>query len=162
MTLYEQLMYNWERGFYSVVKETYGGVFAIISTKDDMKSFRSSGWFANVEECKEMVGRLELDLTGYTTRIEVVDTIHPSELMGKGFQVGDRVLYNGEDVVVDYYFDHSQRHIFGLKKIGGESIFDGWRTAADVKPVLPVEEISSATKEAMELLKKHGYKIVKD
>ena len=96
--LYNKLLYNWERGYYSVVKTDYN-CYVIFSTKNLDGELRCSLVSATINAAKNTIGcegsvslaTSEVNLSGW----KIVDTIHPSELMGKGFQVGDKVEYKG-------------------------------------------------------------------
>ena len=139
MTLQQQLEYFWERGFYSVVKDTEATslCYFIISTKDENGRFRESEYSQTVEDAKLSIGANPGEKLGYLDYMDnwkIVDTIHPSELMGKGFQVGDKVEYKGVKMVVEgsmyigsqpYYFCEGQKTRF---------------SPLELKPVLPVEE----------------------
>ena len=152
--LYDKLLYNWERGFYSVVKDKWDDYY-VVSTKS-----WNHGFFitepqltviaakARVGDSKEYSGDLINTLVNPVNggwNIIENETFHPSELMGKGFQVGDKVEYKGSIMEVDHFNDHDER-IFGMREIGGAPIYDGWHTSAQVKPVLPVEENKNCMK----------------
>ena len=65
---------------------------------------------------------------------KIVDTIHPSELMGKGFQVGDKVLIPPLWV---------EKEITSIDENGIIEVNQGarvWYAPHQLKPVLPVEE----------------------
>lgn len=145
MTLQQQLEYNWERGFYSVVQSQEDASFIIFSTKGENGYLRSSGSSNTLEEAKLNIGRFSGYNPGkfckYIDGTSVlVDTIYPSELMGKGFQVGDKVEYKGVKMVVEgsmyigsqpYYFCEGQKTRF---------------SPLELKPVLPVEENKNCMK----------------
>jgi hypothetical protein len=138
MTLQQQLNYNWERGFYSVVKGN-GSMFGIISTQSKSGSFRFSGWCRSVESAKLGVGMVVL---GYLREDvsqgeieEIVDTIHPSELMGNGFQVGDKVYMISDKEKKEFEIEEVDIDQDGLVALGG-MLFN----PIHLKPVLPVEE----------------------
>ena len=139
MTLQQQLEYFWERGFYSVVKDTEATslCYFIISTKDENGRFRESEYSQTVEDAKLSIGANPGEKLGYLDYMDnwkIVDTIHPSELMGKGFQVGDKVKYKGVEMVIE-----------GAMYIGSQPYYfcEGQKTRfspLELKPVLPVEE----------------------
>lgn len=95
-SLYDSLLYNWERGFYSVVKNKHNK-YQIFSTKDPKGMLKKTRISTDLEELKSLIGEEwgesnECFSDEYDERNwKIVDTIHPSELMGKGFQVGDVV-----------------------------------------------------------------------
>lgn len=133
--LYEQLMYIYERGFYSVVYATTFNEYLIFSNKSANGLLRFSGLFKTIDECKKHIGA-----TWYEGNLDeswqIVDTIHPSELMGKGFQVGDKVSLHGKVYDVERMFwptaflkdaENEQAHIIA-------------EDCRRLKPVLPVEE----------------------
>jgi len=137
MTLQQQLEYNWERGFYSVVK-TEKGNYVIFSTKNHEGELRCSLVSQTKEGAINTIGiegsvafaTADVNLSGW----KIVDTIHPSELMGKGFQVGDKVEVAGG--------------IYNLVEINGPTVVIRNNTSVrdittdynHLKPVLPVEE----------------------
>lgn len=175
MTLAEQLEYNWERGFYSVVKDKQG-LFWIVSTKmEDLGTggFRRSLGSNDIEECKASVGSSaltgeQIDICEEKCGWKIVDTIHPSELMGKGFQVGDKVkinmkgdYYNGMNGVIELVINGGV--LFNVRVQTGlllEHI-----SPQDLKPVLPVEpavDRAEFSKEKKDLEKVLGCKIIVD
>src|SRR5258708_33487821 len=94
MSIYEQLEYNFSRGYYSVVKNK-DIEFSIFSTKIG-DGFRFSYFEESVEDCKENIGindysKEEIEENSKEHNWQIIDTIHPSELMGAGIQVGDKV-----------------------------------------------------------------------
>ncbi len=142
MTLQQQLEYFWERGFYSVVKD--GDRYGIFSTKDKEGKLRYC--YANsIDVAKTLIGQYQSTQFGYPDEEDISmmrfrGTIHPSELMGKGFQVGDKVEYKGVKMVVEgsmyigsqpYYFCEGQKTRF---------------SPLELKPVLPVEENKNCMK----------------
>lgn len=145
MTLQQQLEYFWERGFYSVVKDTEATslCYFIISTKDENGRFRESEYSQTVEDAKLSIGANPGEKLGYLDYMDnwkIVDTIHPSELMGKGFQVGDKVKYKGVEMVIE-----------GAMYIGSQPYYfcEGQKTRfspLELKPVLPVEENKNCMK----------------
>lgn len=129
-SLYQQLLYNWERGFYSVVYATTFDEYAIFSTKSPSGLLRFSGLQKTVEQCKFHIGATWYE-GNLDERWKIVDTIHPSELMGKGFQVGDKVLYEDEVCTV--------KRAGGSSRICIESDYTEYMVNTDeLKPVLPL------------------------
>lgn len=151
MTLQQQLEYFWERGFYSVVK-TGRGRFVIFSHKGFDGQIMQTEESDTIEEAKtsfdsnSLMSSAELiDRMPNEYGWKIVDTIHPSSLLGKGFQVGDKVE------VID-----SSNPFYGEKRIVKEvdhNCEDGmpyrvcvneddqlWLRHEQLKPVLPVEE----------------------
>ena len=96
MTLEQQLEYFWERQVYSVLKDS-NGKYCIVSTRNHDLGFRFSGFFPTIDIAKDYIGafgRWENMAPDCTLELcTIVDTIHPSELMGKGFRVGDKVKF---------------------------------------------------------------------
>ena len=147
MTLQQQLEYFWERGFYSVVKDTEATslCYFIISTKDENGRFRESEYSQTVEDAKLSIGANPGEKLGYLDYMDnwkIVDTIHPSELMGKGFQVGDKVTINlardsdnGKEGVVESFVNDGTLINVRVRGILLEHI-----VPTHLKPVLPVEE----------------------
>lgn len=144
MTLQQQLEYNWERGFYSVVKSS-SGCYYIFSTKAGDTAFRfSANFHKDLEQEKKCVGSKlisfgEIEEIAAIHDLKIVDTIHPSELMGKGFQVGDKVevifgVNSGRTGTVQ---GKTYQGTYFLKEFEFDSHYYKTR---DLKPVLPVEE----------------------
>lgn len=150
MTLYDQLMFYWERGFYSVVRRK-GGDFLIVTTplkqdhKDSYGDYEGMQYTYpcdSVEEAKKQVFDCECILSrsnpcamAAPEHWEIVDTIHPSELMGKGFQVGDRVKCVDGSHLDSRIFTVEKANKFGrytLENVNGEMLH------RELKPVLPV------------------------
>lgn len=144
MTLEQQLEYFWERQVYSVLKDS-NGKYCIVSTRNHDLGFRFSGFFPTIDIAKDYIGafgRWENMVSDCILELcTIVDTIHPSELMGNGFQVGDKVLLitgNGttkESVVTNVANDGGDGNVYELKCYPHVS-FPHMR----LKPVLPVEE----------------------
>ena len=138
MTLEQQLEYFWERQVYSVLKDS-NGKYCIVSTRNHDLGFRFSGFFPTIDIAKDYIGafgRWENMAPDCTLELcTIVDTIHPSELMGKGFRVGDKVKFKdmlgtdceGTVTSVDEHGIHIGNSYFGCP-------------ADNLKPVLPVEE----------------------
>jgi hypothetical protein len=119
------------------------GFYWIISTKvEDLGTggFRRSVGSSHLSECKLTVGDSaltgeQIDDCEEKCGWKIVDTIHPSELMGKGFRVGDKVKFKdmlgtdceGTVTSVDEHGIHIGNSYFGC-------------SADNLKPVLPVEE----------------------
>lgn len=100
MTLYDQLMYNWERGFYSVIQDKWDDYYVVSAKSWNHGFFVTEPHLtviaakARVGDSKEYSGDLINTLVNPVNggwKILENETFHPSELMGKGFQVGDRV-----------------------------------------------------------------------
>ncbi len=138
MTLEQQLEYFWERQVYSVLKDS-NGKYCIVSTRNHDLGFRFSGFFPTIDIAKDYIGafgRWENMVSDCILELcTIVDTIHPSELMGKGFRVGDKVKFKdmlgtdceGTVTSVDEHGIHIGNSYFGCP-------------ADNLKPVLPVEE----------------------
>lgn len=145
MSLYQDLEYNWERGFYSVVHSKKDGLYQIFSTKDFYGDLRMSDGYETVEEAKKNIG----ERTGYTKEEfkeyftsdwEIVDTIHPSELMGKGFQVGDRVkVTHGKyiDSEGEVMQVNQEGKSYAIKIDEHDQCGWPWVFQNEIKPVLP-------------------------
>lgn len=158
ISLYEKLMYNWERGFYSVVKDKNGFYWIISTKKEDFGTggFRRSISSNDIEECKLTVGDSALTGEQIGTCEEkcgwkIVDTIHPSELMGKGFQVGDKVIINltgdsenGKEGLVESFLNDGMLINVRL----GNGLLLEHLIHKNLKPVLPVEEKDNIVKNA--------------
>lgn len=134
--LYDKLLYNWERGFYSVVYSSVNG-YGMVTTKTSTGSLWFSGWHNERKVVETRIGLYPLEIQNEGKGIEIVDTIHPSELMGKGFQVGDKVK------CVDG--SHLDGRVFVVEKVNalGRYILEnvnGEMLDRELKPVLPVEE----------------------
>ena len=160
LSLYEQLLYNWERGFYSVVKD--GDRYGIFSTKDKEGKLRYC--YANsIDVAKTLIGEYQSTQFGYPDEEEISmmrfrGTIHPSELMGKGFQLGDKVMIThgkyvgseGEIMEVN-----QEGKSYAVKINGHDQCGWPWVFQNELKPVLPFEE----KKEEAKIL---GCKIIAD
>ncbi len=141
--LYQQLIYNWERGFYSVVKDE-DGFYSIFSTKDQHGFLKGTWSYAKRSEAKDCLGEREFgskadfDTECRKNNWKIIDTIHPSELMGKGFQVGDKVNHQeyriGKIIKVDPDDKEGLRYYVQFE----EDCY--WCNLDSLKPVLPVEE----------------------
>ena len=146
MTLQQQLEYFWERGYYSKLVNKYGGI-GIVSTKREDGIFRFSTFNESIGEAKSYLGASSLefyDLEG----CEIIGTVHPSELMGKGFQVGDKVTINlardsdnGKEGVVESFVNDGTLINVRVRGILLEHI-----VPTHLKPVLPVEENKNCMK----------------
>lgn len=148
MTLSQQLNYNWERGFYSVVKDNRGN-FIIFSTKDEYGSLRRTLSCESMREAMEQIGDCEgiheelFPGLEKTAGWKLIDSINPSELMGKGFQVGDKVKINegkyigstGEVMEVNL-----EGKSYAVKVEGHDQCGWPWVFQNEIKPVLPKEE----------------------
>lgn len=156
MTLYESLLYNWERGFYSVVKHVDGGYLIVTAPRKqqypdwhgDTEGIQYTAVYPTVEEAKDNVFNCELCLSRSNPcaqeepkHWEIIDTIHPSELMGKGFQVGDKVGFNinrlkGKTGLIVGKNEGKVPPAYNIL-IGDDA---EWLLGQYLKPVLPVEE----------------------
>lgn len=146
MTLEQQLEYFWERQVYSVLKDS-NGKYCIVSTRNHDLGFRFSGFFPTIDIAKDYIGafgRWENMVSDCILELcTIVDTIHPSELMGKGFRVGDKVKVTGDpcgDIVRTiaerYHYGDGTGVWYRIEGFGEETNF----RHEDLKPVLPVEE----------------------
>lgn len=140
MTLQQQLEYNWERGFYSVVKNNKSE-YAIVTRECYGRidnGFERTDWHTSVDEAKKYIFDCDY-ICDKNDNYEIIDTIHPSELMGKGFQVGDKVevifgVNSGRTGTVQ---GKTYQGTYFLKEFEFDSHYYKTR---DLKPVLPVEE----------------------
>lgn len=143
MTLQQQLEYFWERGFYSVIEDDRYQI-RLVTTKSYQEHFYITAGCDSVDLAKRQIGFSHSSLgviDGDKSKWKVVDTILPSELMGKGFQVGDRVVINrkgnsahGEEVEVRF-FDSQNLNYQVLTSVGYQ-----WLPREQLKPVQPTEE----------------------
>lgn len=151
MTLQQQLEYFWERQVYSVLKDS-NGKYCIVSTRNHDLGFRFSGFFPTIDIAKDYIGafgRWENMAPDCTLELcTIVDTIHPSELMGKGFRVGDKVTINlardsdnGKEGVVESFVNDGTLINVRVRGILLEHI-----VPTHLKPVLPVEENKNCMK----------------
>lgn len=142
-----QLEYNWERGFYSVVQDKWDDYY-VVSTKS-----WNHGFFitepqltviaakARIGDSKEYSGDLINTLVNPVNggwKIIENETFHPSELMGKGFQVGDKVRFEGQEW--EYGGTNGGKAI--ISQYNQERVISMSMNVVykDLKPVLPVEE----------------------
>lgn len=146
MNLQQQLEYNWERQVYSVLKDS-NGKYCIVSTRNHDLGFRFSGFFPTIDIAKDYIGafgrweNMAPDCT--LERCTIVDTIHPSELMGReGFQVGDRVIFkDGEEERIATITGHWNDYgLIDIEWYTDNDIVSLNVSLKDLKPVLPVEE----------------------
>ena len=141
MFTYDDAQYNWEKGYYSLVKNK-DGRYCLFSTKDSDGDLRYSGWWTT----EKQVLKYFSDGNGYIKKRfndfskadswQLVRTIHPNELMGEGFKVGDRVkiLPNAKEECEKYslsFFGERQKVAdkgFGkITNIGSlDYKIDGW------------------------------------
>lgn len=149
--LYDQLLYNWERGFYSVVQDKWDDYY-VVSTKS-----WNHGFFitepqltviaakARIGDSKEYSGDLINTLVNPVNggwKIIENETFHPSELMGKGFQVGDKVKVpriDGSCEVIKASSGNKDAYEVKLP-INYSDMPSQFFTSSELKPVLPVEE----------------------
>lgn len=149
--LYDSLLYNWERGFYSVVQDKWDDYY-VVSTKS-----WNHGFFitepqltviaakARIGDSKEYSGDLINTLVNPVNggwKIIENETFHPSELMGKGFQVGDKVKVpriDGSCEVIKASSGNKDAYEVKLP-INYSDMPSQFFTSSELKPVLPVEE----------------------
>lgn len=154
-SLYGQLNYNWERGFYSVVKDR-DNLFRIITTKC-LTGFRSSSPHETLEAACRALGVWVLKSEDNLDGIVIVDTIHPSELMGKGFQVGDKVKIVGRSNLEGEVTRIEQDNVGApVYTVGHPLPVIGYFFQQDLKPVLPLNDQVVGSVEGLEL-SKEGY-----
>lgn len=102
MTIFKQLLHNWEKGYFSVVE---GDCNILVDTRKfaiatfwDEKEFHISEWYNTEKDAKENAGGdyyySKKDILEESERYnwKVYTTLHPSEMMGKGLKKGDKVL----------------------------------------------------------------------
>lgn len=95
MNIYDQLIANWEAGYYTVVQSE--GSFIIFSTKDRDGNLRNSSWYSSIEEAKNSIGYWSGPTQDNILEVaklnnwKIIDTIHPTELMGAGLEPGQKV-----------------------------------------------------------------------
>ena len=155
LSLSQQLQYNWERGFYSVVQDSTKR-YSLFTTKDEQGGIIHSPFFFFKEDCLTNLGTMgsmveKEEIKNYEWKI--VDTIHPSELMGKGFQVGDKVTIPTSKEPEDVYeiTDTYGRGEYSISCIKHEDhCHDVYHQV--LKPVLPVEEERAIKRENGEMV----------
>lgn len=148
--LYDSLLYNWERGFYSVVKDKWDDYY-VVSTKSFSGAFFVTEPHIAIDAAKHQVGNSKeyqdylldqmADAKNGGWKILENETFHPSELMGKGFQVGDKVTIPTSKEPEDVYeiTDTYGRGEYSISCIKHEDhCHDVYHQV--LKPVLPVEE----------------------
>lgn len=89
----EKLEANWKAGLYTMVKDLDEDTYALFTTKDESGNVRNSYWkrteeealFSGVEALAYILGSLG------AKNLQIIRTIHPSELMGPGYEVGQKV-----------------------------------------------------------------------
>lgn len=149
MTLYEQLIYNWERGFYSVVKNREG--YKIVSHRAPLDRLWVTATCDTLDLAKEQLGMsYTIGDNGLIDDFwQIVDTIHPSELMGNGFQVGDKVeiknYMRARQIfgVIDCITDEGTFHLEGM-------VYENcYFKHEDLKPVLPSGSDNQTVKEIL-------------
>jgi hypothetical protein len=158
MNLYDQLQYNWERGFYSVV---FGdGLYRIFSTKDYTGDLRMTDGYKSIEEAKKYIGERhgynKSELDEEFSHWQIKNTIHPSELMGReGFQVGDRVIFkDGEEERIATITGHWNDYgLIDIEWYTDNDIVSLNVSLKDLKPVLPVEEKRDIKRENCETVR---------
>ena len=138
-SLTSQLEYNWERGFYSVVQDSTKR-YSLFTTKDEQGGIIHSPFFYLKEDCLTNLGTMGSMIDEELVKSwewKIVDTIHPSELMGKGFQVGDKVMADGKEGTIRLTTNNNSY----LVLLDGDESPDFIEYGnSDLKPVLPVEE----------------------
>lgn len=173
MTLYEQLNYIFERGYFSVVKHKEGG-FLIVTVPckqqyqdwyGDTEGMLYTDVYPTIEEAKANIFNCQLCLSKSNPHAqdnwEIVDTIHPSSLLGKGFQVGDRVTitgtldFEGEITATDF------RTNMPPYTVGYDGMF-GFFNPEQLKPVLPSGSDNQTVKENMTVQKEEKKECVHD
>ena len=142
-SLTSQLEYNWERGFYSVVQDSTKR-YSLFTTKDEQGGIIHSPFFYLKEDCLTNLGTMGSMIDEELVKSwewQIVDTIHPLELMGKGFQVGDKVCFNinrlkGKTGLI--VGDNEGTFPASYNILIGDDA--EWLLGQYLKPVLPVEE----------------------
>ena len=105
MNLYEKLNYNWEKGYYSLAKDK-DGEFVFFTTKYTLESFKGSCHYSTREKSINNQGEsiyYKKYLEDNDNNLRIIETIHPSELMGEGFKTGNkvRIKKNAKEVVIE-------------------------------------------------------------
>lgn len=146
--LYDQLMFNWERGFYSVVKDKWDDYY-VVSIKSLSGAFFVTEPHTAIDAAKHQVGNSKeyqdylleqmADAKNGGWKILENETFHPNSLMGKGFQVGDKVKIGKtgpEGTISKIDQDNVDGLVYTVHYAGVDACF----FQQDLKPVLPQEE----------------------
>lgn len=136
-------MANWEAGYYTVVQDNFGN-FCLFSTKNENGTLRHSGFLLILEDAITNTG----SFSGYSKDIilevakddnwKIIDTIHPSELMGSGLKPGQkvRIKENAKEECEKYHLgwnEHMGKMVGKIcevmKKLGSDyTIYNGNKT----------------------------------
>lgn len=163
---YERLMTNWDKGLYTLVidKNEY---YRLFSTKDEDGNLRFSGFCSIKQEAISRNGEYngynqeDIEQRSEENDWRIVRTIHPSELMGKGFKVEDKVrVRKGE----------YKGKIGKVKGVNGNFVYIRMKHSVGnfysdrLEPYFEDEEETvtvQISKASLEELKKSGIKIIK-
>lgn len=100
LTFYEKLLKNWECGLFTLIKYcgkgSYSKGYRVLSTRTSTGNFRSSGFKETEQGAISDIGSTffekgEIEEHSKKHNWIIIRTIHLSELMGKGYDVGDKV-----------------------------------------------------------------------
>ena len=100
ISFYAKLIKNWECGLFTVVKDKDNN-YTVFTFKDEDGKILNNYWGETKEEAlNDLSGDsyYSIERTSFlaeTKKWEIICTIHPSELMGKGCKVGDKVGVRG-------------------------------------------------------------------
>ncbi len=97
MKFSEKLLKNWECGLYTLIR-TCLDTYIVFSTKYSNTVIRHSGFWSDKNMALEYIGSytkslLTIDTSAERDNWKIIKTIHPSELMGKGFEKGQKVRF---------------------------------------------------------------------
>lgn len=89
----EKLLTNNSVGLWTMVKDLEQDLYALFTTKDGNGEIRCSGWHDSTQEAIYYAGALPGHSESYidSMNLQIIRTIHPSELMGPGYEIGQKV-----------------------------------------------------------------------
>lgn len=135
MNIIKQLKENYRKGYFSVVEREDG--YKKIFTFKYKDRFHCSYWEEPEEECKEYFGSYyffdEITEEPEEDNWKIIDTIHPSKLMGEGWKVGDRCLCEGKEWEITQLGSHYDANDVKLDDFGLVNI-------SEIKPIIEEEE----------------------
>lgn len=148
MTFYDKLIKNWECGLFTVVKDG-DGEYYIVTFKDGDENLLL-GLSQNTE--KQALNKLhgtyhsEQNINSYfkESNHKIVRTIHSSELMGKGYKVGDKInvkeLIKGIGTITKIDILSKRKNYISFDKLGSLNYLPAFYTDEHIEPYFENEK----------------------
>ena len=117
MEFSEKLIKNWECGLYSLV-ENNTSEYRLFSTMYSDTHFRHSSVWSVEKNAINYAGHYDISLSVIDSNAKlhgwkIVRTIHPSELMGKGFVEGQKIAFRKD---IEKIFEKHGRNMYSSDK----------------------------------------------